>query len=111
MLTGYFARWTTDRSPSGAGNSSKWEEHLLLNDPRSGNAPATQKPPCDLVIRLRSSGQPDDVTIGVACVCTDNATSTTASLRRFAPEQDCLARLVLVTEERRPLKVGPTGEK
>jgi hypothetical protein len=83
----------------------------LLGVERGRAARPTQKPPCDLVIRLPSPGQEGEVTVGVACICTDNATSTTASLRRFAPEKDCLARLLLVTEERRPLKVGPAGRE
>src|SRR5262249_51820351 len=76
-----------------------------LKPPRSG-----QRPPPDLMRRQRR-GQAGEFRSGVLCLVVSNRTSMTALLRRLAQDTQPPQRLVLVTEERRPLDPAAAGKE
>jgi hypothetical protein len=69
-----------------------------------------QRPPHDLMLRQRR-GQADEFRSGVLCLVVSNRTSMTAFLRRLAQDTQPPQRLVLVTEERRPLDPAAAGKE
>src|SRR5262249_8652328 len=69
-----------------------------------------QRPPYDLLLRQRRAPD-EDFRTGVLCLVDGNRTSMSAFLRRLAQDTRPPERLVLVTEERRPLDPGAAGEE
>ncbi len=89
-------------------NVSQFESLLAverLQRPRYG-----QRPPYDLTLRQRR-GQSDEYRSGVLCLVVSNRTSMTAFLRRLAQDTQPPQRLVLITEERRPLDPAAAGKE
>jgi hypothetical protein len=76
-----------------------------LQRPRYG-----QRPPHDLMLRQRRD-QTKEFRSGVLCLVVSNRTSMTALLRRLAQDTQPPERLVLVTEERRPLDPAAAGKE
>lgn len=69
--------------------------------------PRAKLPPYDFEVR-RASGPG----VGVLCVGTENATTAMASLRRLLHATDADGPgLLLVTDERRPLRLGQAGQR
>jgi hypothetical protein len=69
-----------------------------------------KQPPLDLIVRRRQ-GENGEVDTGVLCLVVDNRTSMSAVLRRLARDTRPPERLVLVTEERRPLDPAAAGQE
>src|SRR5262249_43049242 len=69
-----------------------------------------QRPPHDLMLRQRRADGAE-FRSGVLCLVVGNRTSMTAFLRRLTQDTQPPERLVLVTEERRPLDPGAAGKE
>jgi AAA ATPase domain len=74
---------------------------------QSGPGP---RPPYDLAL-LRRGEDGREVRAGLLFVATDSATSTAGFLRRLVQAEGACERLVLVTDERRPLALGGRGRQ
>src|SRR5262249_14765773 len=75
-----------------------------LRRPRSG-----QPPPYDLVLRQRPGPDGPETRTGVLCLVVSNRNSMAGFLRRLVEDEEPPERLVLVTDERRPLDPADRG--
>ena len=65
----------------------------------------------DLTIRTRDRTSGNESTVAVAFVLTANATSTTFALRRIVQDAAPPDRVLVVTDQRQPLRLGPRGKE
>jgi hypothetical protein len=67
--------------------------------------------PYDLVLRRRFAGNSQDARLGVRFLVAGHGNTVTAALRALADDADPPERVVLVTDEREPLPLGPEGTR
>jgi hypothetical protein len=71
--------------------------------------PPRARPTYDLMVFHRVSGGTAEIRTGVRCLATEDRKSMTGSLRRLVDDDQAPQRLVLVTDERRPLNPALRG--
>lgn len=79
---------------------------------KKGRSP--KQPVFDLILKYRPSADAKPVQTGVKFLSSESATTGTTTLRALrneAQESQAVRRLILVTDERMPLKAGPVGEE
>lgn len=70
-----------------------------------------QRPPYDLVLQQRFGPDDKEMRSGLLCLVVSNRTSMSAFLRRLVQDTQPPERLVLITEERRPLTPATAGRE
>ncbi|HXG11817.1 MAG TPA: ATP-binding protein [Gemmataceae bacterium] len=90
-------------------NTSEWPSLLdVQRMPRPRYGP---RPPYDIILRQRLGADAPEIRTGLLCLVVSSRVSMSAFLRRLVNDTQPPERLVLITEERRPLNPGPTGQE
>jgi hypothetical protein len=69
------------------------------------------RPPYDLMLRLRPGPDGAEVRTGLLCLVVSNRSAMAAFLRRLAEDAEPPERVVLITDERRPLDPAARGQE
>ena len=83
--------------------------YALTGVPPLAARSSRQRPTYHLIVNQRHGSE--EVSIGVLFLTTGNATASAAALRRLLDNRKPPSRLLLVTDERRPLRLGPKGQE
>src|SRR5262249_28456133 len=77
-----------------------------LPPPKSG-----PRSPYDLLLWQQGHAEGQELRLGVRFLATSNGNTTAAALRWLLEDENAPDRILLVTEERQPLSLGPEGRK